>query len=179
MEVEFFFKSLLGGNTSYGHAGTVTSKYWIKDCRRLIEELEKYIEANVNTDKNHLNEIRYQIVVMKGTLRGKSSLDREPILITALAKLCLLLLGDRPKHLRKKRVNKPEFYILQNVRTLQYHQTPKQKAIVIKRECTTGNTQKLEGEEIKNLERRLKSLSSIEFVNWFKGDYPNIYAELF
>lgn len=192
-EIESFL-SFLFGKWSTHLPQEISLKSWKKYCKKLIDHLDQYISANVVTDLPHQKAI--DAALEKGKRAVTSSNAREPMLVASLAELCFLLLGDRPNHWNRRRVNRPEHFMLDTFRTVNYSRSPKQRANwIIKQYFERRLTEerqlaavkpgyKGEAEKIHRLldkyyDRYDRPKKHAEFVRWFRGAYPKEYRQLF
>lgn len=182
IEVEHFLSFMFGKDSTHGLTGHHPEIVWKRYCTKLTVHLEKYINKNVITDKVHGRNIQLAIDDMKG---GVNSIAREPLLVAALCRLCLLLLGEMPDHWEKKTINRPEHFMLDQFRSLQYCQSAEQKAKLIiatyvepqlSREPRNEDADRLWNEYTRVYNRKGKHA---EFVDYFRKTYPNEYLSLF
>src|SRR2546425_12881779 len=95
IHAECFFSSLLGKGGTHGLAGWHTIVSWRRLCHRLVEHLERYVRANVVTDRIHHAAFEEAIEGLRRAVDAPEG-ERESELVTSFAYLCLLLLGDKP-----------------------------------------------------------------------------------
>jgi hypothetical protein len=177
--IEHLISSICGSRYGHGLVGGKRIKDWREICRKLVKYLERYIDANLDTDKLHRSWIDNQIAQLKKALTSKVGLEREPRLVGALLEICLLLLGDTPNHYWKKVMNRPEYFRLQGVRSAHYHQSPIQKVVLVLRQADHGALEGVKREEAWQLRAKVRQLKSREFLNWFQTEYPKDYQKLF
>lgn len=124
---ENLFQEFFGGRYTLDENMPRTA--WVKECTRLLDHLERYVDANVITDNHHRRDIDLAFWSLRQALNEKVS--RESSLVANLVWLILVLLGDRPRHGDRTRVNHPSHFSLRRFRTVWYSQSPKQKAELI------------------------------------------------
>lgn len=131
LEVEHGFTQILGDASTHGLVGIRTLTRWRQLGRRLVSSLEKFLDTNVETDSLHQEQLSVQIRLMREALDEKVGREREPRLVMALVKICLLLMGSEPEHFFRRVVNRPEHYLLNEYRTVCFTQTGRQKVNLI------------------------------------------------
>jgi hypothetical protein len=181
MAVEFFLSFVLGTSSTHGVGACLDDVEWRRYCKRLTCELEKYIATNVVTDRDHDGQIRTAISKLKRATRpGLDPRLRERILVVALLELSLLLLGDLPNHRKRKKINRPEHYLLNKYRSLHYSQMADQKAKLLGKFYEPFAVESPVKTRIWNeydLSRRQIG-GSARFVEWFHKNYPAEYEKL-
>ncbi len=184
LDVEHFL-SFLVGRSAHGMVGWHRPREWRQYCRRLIRELERYIRANVVPDHAHAEQIEIALNVLRDAV---DAAGREASLVAALARLCLLLIGDLPKHWRRAAVNRPEYFMLDRHRTVHYSQSPAQKADLIYDSYIRPRLDR--ANRLHRNDRIARQLETAywnarhpgrhaAFVERFKRRYPGIYRRLF
>ncbi len=151
-----------------------------KILKKILDELSKYLEENVDTDELHL------LMLYSGLWAASESLKEEEYLlgyIEGIVRLSLLLMGDYPDHRKRKGGKKSDaHYDLKRMRSIIYTQTSKQRlqtmiaASMIELPEFKKNTYAALREFRK--ERGYKA-SYKEFLRWFRKNYPEDYASLF
>lgn len=183
IHAEYFFSFLQGKRGTHGLAGWHGIVSWRRLCRRLIEHLERYVRANVVTDRIHHAALEEAIEGLRRAVDAPEG-ERESELVTSFAYLCLLLLGDKPDHWeRRGSVNRPEYYLLSQHRSVHYSQTPAQIARMIWTQCVYPKWMaNRESAELKKLDSTYWSHRrrhrDAEFVAWFRRLYPQEYLKL-
>lgn len=179
IEVEYFFSFMFGKQSTHGLAGHYSIGEWNRLCKRLMEHLEKYIAANVETDRAHLRMIKQRLDSMEKALTPRARHSREPLLLRALSELILLLLGDMPDHWDKKTVNRPEYYRLDHRRRLQYYQSRQQKINLILFACRNYQETRLNDDENKQIRIQARKLKGADFLDWFRVNHRETYGKIF
>lgn len=181
IEVENFLSLVLGKQSTHGLSGHHSRNIWRKYLRKLITHFEKHVRTNVITDNSHNQQLIFVIAQFKNSIDSKAE---EAVLITSLFRLCFLLLGDMPNHWRKKIVNRPEHFMLDRFRSVHYSQSPKQKADLIMKTYIepklVRNSERADAEKaLLKYHRYNRQRRYYEFIEWFRGKYPDKYLELF
>lgn len=181
IDVEHFLGSILG-KRSHGSAGCHQVNVWKNYCKKLIEHLEKYVSANVVTDRFHREAIERSTNKMKEAVDSNS---REPLLVAGLFELCLLLLGGVPNHWNRERINRPEYFLLNEFRSLHYSHSHEQKARMVLthyiRPLLRQSSQDPKVNQLRGRYRRFCERKGpyADFVESFRKEYPNEYLNLF
>src|SRR5438876_12294495 len=116
---------LFGSTSREAQASSRSAAQWRKTFRRVTDELERYIETNVNTDELHF------FLLLTCILAARESLKEDNFIIgysEAITRLALLLMGDYPDHRRRaKGMKRGDHYKLDQRRRLSYSQNQSQK----------------------------------------------------
>jgi hypothetical protein len=123
LEVEHALRYHLGKRSTHGLVGEGSLQSWVRISRRLVRNLEKYIEVNMDSDGVHHERLQAQLKKMKEALSSNSGRQREPLLFIALLNTCLLLLGMEPDHWNKRVVNRWGSFRLSAQRSCHYTQS--------------------------------------------------------
>ena len=179
---EYFFSFLLGKRGTHGLAGWEDTTSWRHLCHKLVTQLERYVTENIVTDRSHHIALAHAIQALHGAVDNSGS-DRESELVTRFARLCLLLIGDVPNHWDRRVVNRPEYYLLSEHRSVHFLQTPAQIALVIWEQYLKQRDTVLPEADASRLGhaywRHRKQRSDARFVAIFKQEYPQEYLKLF
>lgn|GEM_PF-2557648 len=178
---EYFFTALFGKRHTHGLASGERIVAWRRRCHRLIDDLERYIKANVTTDADHRSSIE---AALSGLHRAVNAGTRETDMVAGLARLCFLLLGEMPDHWERRVVNRPEHYLLGRYRSLHYARTPAQMATLIwQRHVRNLSEEKRAEAKVRELDNAYWKLrrarQDAKFVEMFSTRYPGDYLKLF
>ena len=174
IEVEHFLSSVLGKQSTHGLTGHWPKSVWTKQLKRLIKFLERSIADNVQTDRTHQDEIAFALQDLKDSVNRPPS---ETLVISALFRLCFLLLGSRPNNWNEKRLNRPDSYLLNRYRTVQFTQTEQQKAYLVLDTFFAHGDEDDKGSL--DYMRVYNWRKPTKFLEWFRSKYPNKYLKLF
>lgn len=171
---------LFGAQSREATASCRTDREWRRTFRHVLNELEKYVDANIATDRPHREMIGWTFDA------AHISLEQESFYIPyieALTRLALLLMGEYPDHRRRKGGGKREdHYNLQLCRSVHFTRNSGQ------RRSTLIAAQRL---GLPNCEKDpLRALSEFRkaygykvghevFLGWFAQNYPLQYASTF
>src|SRR5712692_10495523 len=149
---------------------------WKRTLRRVLAELERYLDENVTTDEVHRFMLATGLWAAKESLKEK---DFWPGYAEGITRFALILLGDYPDH-RKQRLygKRKNHYGLRRLRTLVYAQTHEQKVKTLLATSTFG-LPKLSTKPIKlwrEYGAQVHSPSYRQFLQWFRKNHPNDYA---
>jgi hypothetical protein len=148
--------------------------------KRLLAELDAYLEENVDTDDLH------RLMLSSGLFAAHEALNEEefwPGYIEGLVRFALLLMGDYPDHRRRRGGRKKEdHYQLRRFRSIQYSQTPGQRLYTL---FAAGNVSfpgltknpRDAMAEFRDLFGYSKTYR--QFLRWYRKEYPQDYALLF
>jgi hypothetical protein len=179
---EYFFSFLLGKRGTHGLAGWEDTTSWRHLCHKLVTQIDRYIAANIVTDRSHHTALAQAIQALHGAVDNGGS-DRESELVTRFARLCLLLIGDVPNHWDRRAVNLQEYYLLSERRSVHFSQTPAQIARVIWEQYLAKRDTVLPEADASRLEqtyrRHRAQRSDARFVAMFRQEYPQEYLKLF
>jgi hypothetical protein len=116
---------LFGSESTEARREKRNAAEWRKTLKAVLDELDRYIAANVDSDELH------RLMLMSGLAAANESLDHEdfwPGYAAGLTRLALLLLGDYPDHRKRKPGRKRDgHYKLNTCRSGQWLQTPGQR----------------------------------------------------
>ena len=178
MQVQF---AKLFGNTCPASKSTeLTQKDWKNILSRIIEELKRYLDENIQTDTLH------RIMLESGLFAASESLKEEdffPGYVEGITRFALLLMGDYPDHRRYKSGRKnSNYYKLDIHRSSIWNQDVNQKIGTLLAAGQAGFPS-LENDPDQVLvefrdQCRFKATYK-EFLIWYKQNYSEDYAKLF
>lgn len=157
-----------------------TTAEWKRTLRKVLEELKRYIMANVDTDELHLTFIASGILAAEESLREDNFW---PGYAEGLTRVAFTLLGDYPDHRQRKGGTKSsDYYGLQLCRSLHYTQSAEQRF------RTLWGAGKVFGKKLsRSPEEVLVEFRSrfgnrpthAHFLRWYKKNFPADYAAVF
>ncbi len=171
---------LFGTESAEARRAQRSAREWKATLRKLLHELDRYIQANVDTDELHA------MMIASGLLAADESLkqaDFWPGYAEGLTRVILTLLGDYPDHRRRKRGAKSaDHYSLKLHRDLHYTQDAEQRFQTLIAAGAFG----LPGlkipprEVLMEFRRHFGSKPTrAEFVRWYKKQFPDQYTAVF
>jgi hypothetical protein len=180
LQVEHFLSQMFGKTSTHGLAAALEAndRVWRQYCKKLMDNLERYVTANVLTDKQHWRQITENLASLKSSLRLPAD-TREPYLVSGLVGLCLLLLGGLPDHWAKKRVGARHHFPLDQCRSLHYTQSASQRHHMIRTELQKKGALPIVSEVNTQSSAARRSGQYHQFLEWFKTTHPREYSDLF
>jgi hypothetical protein len=178
--VQIQLARLFGENSREARAEFRTRAQWRKTLKRILLELDRYQNANVQTDELH------NLILASGLCASDDALKSEdfwPGYVEGLVRFALCLMGDYPDH-RKRKTGKrrSDHYDLKANRSLIFVQNPEQQF----RTLFSASQMKLPKIprpfwEVTDEFYRSHSYSRRKgkFMKWFKRKYPEAYASIF
>lgn len=116
---------LFGAGSKEARERTRTAATWKRTLRKVLHELDRYVQANVDTDELH------SIIIASGLFAADESLKDEdfwPGYAEGLTRVVLALMGDVPDHRKRKGgARSSDHYRLDLHRSLLYHQNSDQR----------------------------------------------------
>ncbi len=167
---------LFGQASKEAKATTRNRGEWRQALRRVLTDLDRYLDENVATDEMH------RFMLATGLWAASESLKEEdfwPGYVEGITRFALTLLGDYPDH-RNQRLHgkRKTHYSLRRFRSLVYAQTPEQKVKTLFGTSTFGMP-KLSTKPIelwREYVAQVHSPSYRQFLQWFRKNYPKDYA---
>jgi len=171
---------LFGSNSKKAAVDMQTPAQWRKTLRAVLNEMENYIAANVDTDEFHRE------MLLSGLVGANEALKQEefwPGYVEGITRLALILLGDYPDHRRRKPGRKDkDHYKLNLCRSMVWMQTPDQRLRTL---VAVGNAgfPKLSAHPLDIL-REFRSRYGYkptysDFLEWYRHNHPEDYAAVF
>ncbi len=171
---------LFGSESQEAFAQSRSSSQWKKTLQKVLDELYRYAQTNIETDELHW------LMICTAFTAAHESLKEEnfwPGYVEGIIRLSLLVLGDYPDHrTRKTGRKKAEHYHLSRLRTLHYLQNQDQKLNVLLATQAVGFPRLSVPPRTVLSEFRAKhghKGTYREFIRWYKVHYPQDYASLF
>lgn len=171
---------LFGATSKHAIADKRTNAQWRKILKSVLNEIEQYVRANMDTDEFH----RY--MVFSGIASAREALKADdfwPGYIEGITRITLTLLGDYPDHRRRKPGRKDaEFYRLNRGRSAQWIQTPEQRFRTLMDAGAAGFPEL--SEPPLDVLRKFRDVygfkhSHTEFLEWYRKTFPKDYARVF
>jgi hypothetical protein len=170
---------LFGTDSSEAKMKKRSPAQWKGTLRAILQELFRYLEANVDTDDVHWPMLYSGLAASFESLKGK---DFWPGYVEGITRMALILMGDYPDHRKRKRGRKQEgHYQLSRCRSIRYIQTSSQKL------NTLVSAPMLEIKLSKDAYAALREFRGVagykvgykEFFRWYREKYPQDYAAVF
>lgn len=184
LSFEYLMTFLFGKWKYHGYVGYVSRQTWEKDMLKVTRYIKKSILLNVSSDKYHSDQLLSNCSEIDNKIKSAHTISAINIsLIEHLIKIIFLLIGNLPNHWRYKAPYKDSFWLLNGHRQLSYVQTDKQKTYLILNIIDVRKMFSIEIEEdYEDLHevfwRKFKS-NPLNFINWFREKYPDIYSKIF
>lgn len=153
---------------------------WKATLRNVLHELDRYIQANVDTDELHATMIASGLFAADESLKDD---DFWPGYAEGLTRVVLMLLGDYPDHRRRTGGKKSaDHYSLGLHRSLHYTQSTEQRFRTLLAAGVFGlpglNTPPRE--VLMEFRGRFGSKPThAQFVRWYKKQFPDQYTAVF
>lgn len=175
---EDMLRKILGGYYTNWHGYELTEREWKRILRKLVAKIEIAIEANILTDHIHRKRITFQLECMKRCLAEKGNTDPENII--ALISLCFELIGGLPDNRQRQHANKKNYFDLSAKRSVHFLQSLRQKVSVILESAWHDPFKDFYSHDDLHDKFYLDfGCRSQEFVEWYKAEFPKLYAKLF
>jgi hypothetical protein len=171
---------LFGSGSKIATTSPQTPAQWRRTLGAVLDELEGYIAANVDTDVVHQFMLAVTIDAARQALKEE---DFWPGYVEAITRISLLLMGDYPDHRRRKKGRKDQdHYKLDRLRTVGWSQNPQQRKTTLWAASQLGFP-RLSADTMDRL-RQFRDLygyraSDLEFLEWYRKTYPEDYAKVF
>lgn len=157
-----------------------SAKEWKVTLRKVLQQLDRYIQTNVDTDEMH------SMLIASGLFAADESLKSDDFwagYAEGLTRVVLTLLGDYPDHRRRKGGAKSaDHYSLRLHRSLHYVQGTEQRF----RTLIAAGAFGLPGlktpprEVLMDFRRQFGSKPThAQFVRWYKKQFPDQYTAVF
>jgi hypothetical protein len=174
---------LFGSGSSEATQQTRSSTQWKRTLRRVLSEVNHYLEANVETDDVHWP------MLYSGLAAAYESLKQEdfwPAYTEGMTRLALILMGDYPDH-RKRRAGRKQddHYLLSRCRSVRYIQTSNQKLNTLIAASQAGpvlgiKLSKGAFDVLREFRRQFGyRVGYDKFFKWYREEYPEDYAAVF
>jgi len=170
---------LFGSSSSEARLESGSAARWRRVLRKVLQELEFYLSANVETDAVHL------LMLHSGLAAANQSLNRPkfwPGYIEGITRFALMLMGDYPDH-RKRRPGprRDAYYQLSRLREVRFTQTPAQRLHTLLAAPLVGIQLKTPpGRALAEFHRQFGSRAGPRhFFTWYRQHHPADYAAVF
>lgn len=171
---------LFGSESRQAGRETRSAAEWRKTLRAVLQELHRYIAANVDTDELHRRMLLSGLDAADESLKGE---DFWPGYAEGITRLALILLGDYPDHRKQTPGRRKDgHYKLNACRSAQWIQAPEQRFRAF---FLAGNIGcfKLSASprDILDEFRRQHGFKPdhSDFMEWYRAHFPKDYALLF
>jgi hypothetical protein len=157
-----------------------TASEWRTTLRKVLHELDRYVDANVDTDQLH------NLIISSGLYAADEALKQDdfwPGYAEGLTRVILALLGDYPDHRRRRGGAKAAgHYSLGTLRQVQYAQTIEQRFRTLLAAGSVGvpGLSTPPREVLNEFRRRFGfKQTHAHFVRWYKKNFPAEYTAVF
>lgn len=171
---------LFGAESAEARRPQRSAKEWKASLRKVLHELDRHIQANVDTDELHAT------MIASGLFAADESLKEEdfwPGYAEGLTRVVLTLLGDYPDHRRRKGGAKSaDHYSFGLHRALHYNQNTAQRFRTLLAAGVFGlpGLQTPPREVLMEFRRHFGSKPThAQFVRWYKKQFPDQYTAVF
>lgn len=171
---------LFGSASIEAKATERTDAEWKRTLRRVLAELERYLDANVTTDEPHRYMLQTGLWAAAESLKER---DFWPGYAEGITRFALLLLGDYPDHRARRLHGKSSrHYDLDRCRSVSFRQSHRQKLETLFVAHRFGlpklsvDPYALWGDYVVASGSKTTAQS---FLNWYRKHHPNDYAAVF
>ena len=175
--------SFLYGKVNYhGDTGHKTISDWKGRLIKIIGSIEKGIRYNVDSDEFHKDKLNLFCEIARNEIKNSSSINQiNTKTIYCLVNIIFCLFGDMPDNWDLKTTNKINHWKFDNNRTLNYTQTPKQKANLILHLSMNSGYSNILPEYSELSKKRFYDFNKddTKFIEWFKETYSTAYMKIF
>src|SRR5260370_32538828 len=170
---------LFGTDSSEARLENRSDKQWKRTLLNVLQELDRYLAANVETDEVH------RLMLHSGLYAAHMSLEEQDFwtgYVEGITRLALILMGDYPDHRKRKGGGKKkEFYQLNRLRSLTYNSSPSQRVNVLFAAPLVGISLTVAPRDAL---AQFRSEFGYEvgynrFFEWYRKNYPLDYAAVF
>lgn len=183
LQFENMLSLLFGKDNHHGDVSNMSQRDWKKNILKIINAIERSISQNISfTDNFQKIELDRIIDQLKTKVSRSASIEQtNHDTILALTKIVFNILGRLPYNWDRKNTSRREIWELNDFRTIGYTQNYAQKAnlIIHLSEYSDYNEGLPPKRELqRKLYMDLKG-NHIEFIEWFKENYPSSYLKIF
>jgi len=158
--------------------GIKSQKRWKRILERITTAIEKSIKKNVKSDGFHLSCLNRYVTNLKEAYKSKNLTDIDIIL--SLTGIIFELLGGLPDYSHRKIINRKSDYFLDDLRSLQYLQTPYQKMRTILEAARYKPYSDYHNhDDLFEVYASKYNGNPEGFIQWYKNKYPEVYSGLF
>ncbi len=168
---------LFGADSKEARRMQRSAKDWKATLRNVLHELDRYIQANVDTDELHAT------MIASGLFAADESLKEDdfwPGYAEGLTRVVLVLLGDYPDHRRRK--GGGDHCSLGLHRSVRYAQSTEQRFRTLLAAGVFGlpGLKTSPREVLAEFRTHFGSKSThAQFVRWYKKQFPDEYTAVF
>ncbi len=175
---EDMLRDILGSYYNRWHGHELTEKEWKHILKKISSKLTIAIKRNINTDYIHSEQLQNSLEHINRNIKDKINSDTDIIL--ALVGLCFQLIGDLPNNSDKKHATNEKLFDLDTKRSIYYLQNNKQKMKLILDSAnhTPFNDYYSYDDLMSKLYLDFNS-NPRRFNEWYKSEYPKLYAMIF
>jgi hypothetical protein len=158
---------------------TYSSAEFKRTLTNLVAKLKIAVKRNVFTDGVHHKHIDQLLKQIQEGIEGYP--EAEPQALLYLIFLAFELMGDLPNNKTRLSTRENNFS-LNGFRTVRYLQTPHQRAALIYATARWRSFSEYSSDKAgQEIEDRYFAhyRDPDDFLKWFKGKYPSVYAEMF
>ena len=170
------FARLLGDESPEVTAVRRTPGQWKSSLRKLLTELEGYLEANVESDPVHEHYCQLALREAREVLKDA---DFWPEFAARLVFLVLLLMGDVPNHRRRRRgARRSDHFSLRRHRSVAYVQTAEQRYRLLYLAREMGALKRHPRDASFEFHSKQGKRSRRSFLRWYREKYPDDYLKI-
>lgn len=178
--IEAQLKQMFGEASQYAKSASKTKEQWRKTFRAVLLELERYMEANVDTDASHWGTLQSGLETARNALRCE---DFWPGCCAGFAHVAIALLGQFPDQNRRiAGKQRKEHYRLDRKRSVKWMQTPQQRMNTLLLMDDFGAPAPRVSPRQRLLEFRLErgpEAGARDFLQWYRKNHPAEYTLFF
>jgi hypothetical protein len=170
---------LFGSSSSEARTEGRSVTQWKRTLRATLRELDRYLDANVETDEIHSRMLYSGLAAAKESLKGENFW---PGYAEGLTRLALVLMGDYPDHRKRKGGRKQEnHYDLSRQRSVRYAQTSEQKLKTLIAAPPLGIKLSVDPwDALREFRNQFGNrVGYKQFFIWYRRTYPQDYAAIF
>jgi hypothetical protein len=171
---------LFGAKSSEAKTTTRTPAQWRRTLKKVLQELDRYVAENVDTDDLH------HLILLSGLAAADESLkgaDFWPGYVEGITRFALTLLGDYPDHRKRKTGRRADdHYNLGRLRSVQWVQSRRQRLNTLLAVGAVGFPElSAKPRDVLNDFRRRYGFkpSQDDFLEWYRKNMSKDYAAVF
>ena len=175
---EDILRNILGDYYTNWHGYELKEREWKALLEKLCSKIEIAVKQNIRTDYIHSERIKYYVESIRRSIVDKRNTD--PEIIFALIGLSFELLGGLPENKRRNHANKIRYFDLTSKRSIKILQNEKQKVnVILESSWYKPFSEHYTIENIADKYHSFFSSDAEEFLQWYKNEFPQLYAKLF
>jgi hypothetical protein len=171
---------LFGAESTEAHKTQRRPAEWKATLQKILRELDRYIQTNVDTDELHSS------IIATGLFAARESLKEDdfwPGYAEGITRALLALLGDYPDHRSRRGGSKPnDHYLLNLHRSLHYAQHTEQRFRTLLDAGVFGvpGLSAPPRDVLNEFRRQFGSKPThVQFLRWYKKHFPADYTAVF